>query len=90
MYERHGRKRDGTAIITEITLTTFVIGGEIYEQAIARDITQRKQMEGGAARPQQEPPRSGLRSEPTNWRKSAPNCCNATRSSGRWPPADPG
>jgi PAS domain S-box-containing protein len=45
VYEWHGRKRDGTAIITEITLTTFVIGGEIYEQAIARDITQRKQME---------------------------------------------
>ncbi len=45
IYEWHGRKRDGTAIITEITLTTFVIGGEIYEQAIARDITQRKQME---------------------------------------------
>lgn len=45
IYEWHGRKRDGTPIITEITLTTFIIGGEIYEQAIARDITQRKQME---------------------------------------------
>jgi len=45
IYEWHGRKRDGTSIITEITLTTFTIGGEVYEQAIARDITQRKQME---------------------------------------------
>lgn len=45
IYEWHGRKRDGIVIITEITLTTFTIGGDIYEQAIARDITQRKRME---------------------------------------------
>lgn len=46
IYEWHGRRRDGTEIITEITLTTFALGGETYEQAIARDITQRKHMEG--------------------------------------------
>jgi PAS domain S-box-containing protein len=45
IYEWHGRKRDGTAIITEINLTTFMIGGEVYEQSIARDITQRKHLE---------------------------------------------
>jgi PAS domain S-box-containing protein len=45
VYEWHGRKRDGTSIITEVNLTTFKLGDEIYEQAIARDITQRKQME---------------------------------------------
>jgi PAS domain S-box-containing protein len=44
-YEWHGRKRDGTPVITEVTLTTLAIGGEVYEQAISRDITQRKQME---------------------------------------------
>jgi len=46
IYEWHGRKRDGTAVITEITLTTLKFSGQTYEQAIARDITQRKQMEG--------------------------------------------
>jgi PAS domain S-box-containing protein len=45
VYEWHGRKRDGTPVITEITLTTLILGGETYEQAIARDITQRKQLE---------------------------------------------
>lgn len=43
IYEWYGRKRDGTAVITEVTLTSLVLGGEIYEQAIARDITRRKQ-----------------------------------------------
>jgi PAS domain S-box-containing protein len=45
IYEWHGRKRDGTLIITEINLTSFTIGGETYDQAIARDITKRKQLE---------------------------------------------
>ncbi len=45
IYEWHGRRRDGSPVITEITLTSFTIGGEIYEQAIGRDITQRKRME---------------------------------------------
>ncbi len=45
VYEWHGRKRDSTAVITEITLTTLELGGQTYEQAIARDITQRKNME---------------------------------------------
>ena len=45
VYEWYGRKRDGTVIITEVNLSSFTIDGEIYDQAIARDITQRKQME---------------------------------------------
>jgi len=45
IYEWHGRKRDGTQVITEVTLTTFQLGDEMFEQAISRDITQRKQME---------------------------------------------
>lgn len=45
VYEWHGRKRDGTSVVSEITLTSFTIGGEQYEQAIARDITLRKHME---------------------------------------------
>jgi PAS domain S-box-containing protein len=46
IYEWHGAKRDGTKIITEINLSALVIDGEVFEQAVARDITQRKQMEG--------------------------------------------
>lgn len=45
VYEWHGRRRDGKSVVTEISLTSFTIGTDIYEQAIARDITQRKQME---------------------------------------------
>jgi len=45
VYEWHGSKPDGTKVVTEISMTTFVVGGTYYEQAISRDITQRKQME---------------------------------------------
>jgi PAS domain S-box-containing protein len=44
-YEWTGRKRDGNPLNAEITLTSFVLGDAVYEQAIARDVTQRKQME---------------------------------------------
>jgi PAS domain S-box-containing protein len=44
-FEWHGRNRAGTAVITEVSLTTFTLGDKIYEQSISRDITQRKQME---------------------------------------------
>jgi PAS domain S-box-containing protein len=45
IFEWYGRKRDGTPVITEVTLTTFMLDDELFEQAISRDITQRKQME---------------------------------------------
>ncbi len=45
IYEWHGRSKDGALVISEINLSTLVIGGEVFEQAIARDITQRKQLE---------------------------------------------
>lgn len=44
-YEWYGRKRDGTAVITEVTLTTFTIDGKTFEQSISRDITERKRLE---------------------------------------------
>lgn len=44
-YEWHGFKPDGTAVIAEITMTSFRMDGEYYEQAISRDITQRKKLE---------------------------------------------
>jgi PAS domain S-box-containing protein len=45
VYEWYGSKPDGTVVITEISMTTFVGGGRQYEQAISRDITERKRME---------------------------------------------
>ncbi len=45
VYEWQGQKPDGTPVISEITLTSLVLGGETYEQATARDITRRKQLE---------------------------------------------
>ncbi|MEZ5502985.1 MAG: PAS domain S-box protein [Halioglobus sp.] len=44
-YEWHGRKRDGSPVIVEITLSTFMLGDRPFEQSIMRDITRRKQME---------------------------------------------
>ena len=44
-YEWHGEKADGGTAIVEISLNSFTLGDTQYEQAISRDITQRKNME---------------------------------------------
>lgn len=45
MYEWYGRRKDGALVITEVNLNMLVIGGQVFQQAVARDITQRKEME---------------------------------------------
>ena len=44
-FEWYGNHRDGSQVITEVTLTSFTLGDEVYEQSISRDITRRKQIE---------------------------------------------
>jgi PAS domain S-box-containing protein len=44
-FEWHGLNRDGTPVITEVTLTSFMLGDKLCEQTISRDITRRKQVE---------------------------------------------
>ncbi len=45
IYEWQGRRKDGSLVIAEINLNSFVMGDQVFEQAIARDITRRKEME---------------------------------------------
>ncbi|CAA0122620.1 Oxygen sensor histidine kinase NreB [Halioglobus japonicus] len=44
-YEWYSEDADGSEVIVEITLNTFTLGNTYFEQAISRNITQRKQME---------------------------------------------
>lgn len=44
-YEAHGLKKDGTEFVMDVHISSYKLGGEVYNLSILRDITRRKEAE---------------------------------------------